>query len=137
MELYEYIRGPTNRGVLVRFAQSKLFAEYPRHKTAVTNAIEVHLDDAIDSIVGPTGYMKTWTMTPDNVKDANVAVWKSLRDSVTHSMKGAVVDAEEALDHMLQRRGPMMPFEEAKSDGLVPDRDMEALHEQYLKSWRS
>jgi hypothetical protein len=133
--LYEYVRGPINRGLLKRFAESKLHAEWPKHKTAVTNAVEHHLDDTIDTLLGPNGPYKSWTMTTQNVQDVNVAIWKSLRPAVEHSMKGAMIDPEEALDHMLTRRGPMMPFEDTKSDGLVPERDLETLRDQYLDSW--
>jgi hypothetical protein len=137
ISLYEYVRGPINRGLLVRFAETRLKAEWPRQKTAVANAIEHHLDDTIDTLLGPNGPYKAWTMTPQNVQDINAAIWKNLRQAVEHSMKGAMVDPEEALDGMLQRRGPMMPFEDTKSDGVVPDRDLESLRDQYLDSWRS
>lgn len=137
LSLYEYVRAPINRGLLKRFAETKLHAEWPRQKTAVTNAIEHHLDDVVDTLLGPNGPYKSWTMTDQNVQDVNVAIWKSLRQAVEHSMKGAIIDSEEALDGMMMRRGPMMPFEDTKSDGVVPERDLESLRDQYLDSWRS
>lgn len=133
--LLDYIKSPTNVSLLTRFSTDRVLPEWASlGRKRVQEAVELVLEDCIETSSAP---FRTWALTPENIADVNIAIWKSVKVAVEKALKGATVDPEVALEEMLGARGRMLPFDEPKSEGVVEARELETLRDQYMNSWRT
>jgi len=129
--LSDYIASPSNRKLLRNFAIEKLQLEWPHMKTAVVHAVDLHFDEVKASI---RQYYKTWAITPENIADVNIHIWTTIKPKVVSTLKGAKLDPEEALDSFfIERR---QHLEESKTEHVIQERSLDAMHEKYLASWK-
>lgn len=128
--LADYLRSPSNRKLLYTFAVDKL-AKLAFDKESVGHAVNLALDDAIDSAVDK---YTSWTLTPENIAEVNAEVYKALKLSIERTLKAKVADPETEIANRFKERTKPQTFE--KSDGIIQDRELEGLRETYLNSWR-
>lgn len=134
MSLSDHVKSSKNKELLERFAYKKLVDEWPNLKKALKNSIELCLDSAIESTLD-SYEGRNWKVSATNIAEVNVAIWKTLRQNVSDCMRGAQIDPEEALEQMFEGRGTVMP--ETSVEGLMTERDHEALRDKYLDAWNN
>jgi hypothetical protein len=134
MSLADHVKSTKNRELLERFAFQKLESEWPKLKKELKHSIELCLDSAIDSALEAYSN-KGWKVSSTNIAEINVVAWKNLKQSVSKCMRGAQIDPEEALNEMFETRGSIMP--ETTVEGLMTERDHEALRDKYLSAWNN
>lgn len=132
MSLIDHVKSSKNKDLLERFAFEKLVIEWPNLKKELKNSIELCLDSAIESALEDYGN-KVWKVSSTNIAEINVNIWRHLKQSVSDCMRGAQADPEEALNKMFEDRGSVMP--ETTIDGIMSERDHEALRDKYLSAW--
>jgi len=125
--LADYLRSPSNRKLLYTFTVEKLAYD----KESVGHAVNLALDDAIDSAVDK---YTSWKLTPENIAEVNAEIYKSLKLSIERTLKAKVSDPKKEIANRFKNEKQACAFE--KSDGIIQDRELEGLRETYLKSWR-
>ena len=124
------MKSNANVSILKTFAKKQFLTEYYKFQKEIARLLDIYLEDCIDIVMDD---YKTWDITASNVADCNVQIWKCLRERVITSMRGYNESPEDRIEEMFQ--GPRMPVMESKHDGFIEERDMELLHDQYVKSW--
>lgn len=134
MSLADHVRSEKNLELIRTFALKKLQGDWPKQKSNVLKAIELCLQDSIDSIIDT---YKGWAVSAANIAEINVHVWRTLKQNVIHAMKGAQAEPEETLRIMFEERGSVMPQDETKIEGVISEHEHEALRDKYLEAWRN
>jgi len=138
MSLADHVKSTKNLDLIRAFARKKLEFDWP--KADLTKAIDLCLLDSIDSVIDT---YNSWAVSATNIAEINVHVWRVLRQNVIHSLKGAQVHPEEAINRMFESGAASRTdsrdqnSREPKSDGIISEHGNEALKERYLEAWRS
>lgn len=130
MSIEDHVKSKKNLDLVKAFACKKLYDEWPKQKKDVEKAIDLCLNDSIDSIIDT--YVK-WSVTPANIAEINVHVWRALKQNVIHAMKGHHAESDDVLAAMLERRGP--PHAETKVEGVMSEHENEYMRDKYLEAW--
>lgn len=136
--LVDAFKSTRNIRILEQYCVKRFTKDYSHMNDAVLAAVRSLLPEQIERTAAE---VRLWTLTPENVAEANVMAFRRLKPDVDALMRGTTIDMESTLEQRLMsddtRVLDMMDTRLNADDFALPDRDLNVLHERYMAAWRT
>lgn len=136
--LADAFKSGRNVRILEQYCVKRFTKDYSHMNDAVLAAVRSLLPAQIERTADE---LRSWTLTPNNLAEANVLAFRQIKPDVELLMRGATIDMEATLEQRLMaddtRVLDMMDTRVSADDFALPDRDLSVLHERYMSAWRT
>ena len=132
--LLDYVSSAKNKDLIQFYAMKHLSKEYTHVKSHLENAIQFHLDQAIEDTIQQNRF-ETWSLSPTNLAEINIFVWQRLKVLVKKTLDHVERPIEDQYKDWFQHRQREVAAANESSEDVKDREPTSFLQERYANTW--